>query len=160
MLTEDQVRRVWEKMLGAEARSLYFAEMAAAYTWRKQIITATSFFLSSGAAASLIAKMPACVPIVLAVIVALLTAYSLAVSLDRSIGAMTKLHCQWNQLAADYERLWNHWQDDDAEAVFRSLLKRAGEASEAAIEMPYKPEALDRWQKQVYSRVINSATAQ
>jgi hypothetical protein len=153
MLTEDQANRVWEKMLGAEARSLYFGDLAASYTWRKQIITAVSFFLMSGAAAAVIAKLPGFVPVTLSVISALATAYSLAVNLDRSIVTMTKLHCQWNQLSADYEHLWNHWQDADSDVVLRSLLKRAGDASEAAIEMPYKPEALDKWQRIVYSRV-------
>jgi uncharacterized protein (DUF2062 family) len=85
MLTEDQAKRVWEKMLGAEARSLYFGDLARTYTRRKQIIAATSFFLSSGAAAALIAKFPSYIPLGLAVIVALMSAYSLAMNLDRSI---------------------------------------------------------------------------
>jgi ATPase subunit of ABC transporter with duplicated ATPase domains len=153
MLTEEQANRVWEKMLGAEARSLYFGDLAASYTRRKQIITGVSFFLSSGAAAAVIGKSPVYVPLILALIVALASAYSIAVNLDRSIIAMTKLHCQWNQLSADYERLWNHWQDADAEVVLTELLRRAGDASEIAIGMPYKPDALDKWQKIVYSRV-------
>ena len=157
MLTEDQAKRVWEKMLGAEARSLYFGDLAAAYTRRKQVITATSFFLASGAAAALIAKLPGFVPLLLALLVALITAYSLAVNLDRGIVGMTKLHCQWNQLAADYEHLWNHWQDADAEILLNDLQKRAGEASEIAIEMPYNADALDRWQRIVFSRIPTAA---
>src|ERR1700676_4385818 len=132
MLTEYQANRVWERMLEAEARSLYFGDLAVTYTRRKQIITATSFFLSSGAAATMIAKMQKYFPIFPALIVELTAAYSLAVNLDRSIVTMTKLHCQWNQLSADYEHLWNHWQDDDSEVVLSSLLRRAAEASEVA----------------------------
>ncbi len=159
MLTHEQTNRVWEKMLGAEARSLYFGELAASYTKRKQIASGCSFFLASGAASSLIAKLPGWVPLVLSVLGAVATAYLLAVNLDRSIVTMTKLHCQWNQLSVDYERLWNHWQDDDSERIFGELLRRASEASEVAIEVPYRPEALDKWQRLVYSRV-SAATAQ
>ena len=71
MLTEDQTKRVWEKMLEAEARSLYSGDFAANYTRRKQIITAGSLFLSSGAAATVIARWPGFVPMVLALIVVL-----------------------------------------------------------------------------------------
>jgi len=152
-MTEDQAKRVWERMLGAEARSLYFGDLASSYVRRKQILTAATFFLSSGAAAAVVAKSPAFVPIILAVIAALSTAYSLAVSLDRSIVSLTKLHCQWNQLAADYENLWHHWRNEDSEDILNSILKRAADASEAAIDMPYKPDALDKWQHVVYSRV-------
>ena len=107
---------------------------------------------------ALIAKLPGYVPLVLAVIVAVATAYSLAVNLDRGIGSMTKLHCQWNQLSADYEHLWNHWQDDDSErSLLSELSRRAAEASEAAIEMPYNPDDLDKWQKVVYARVAATA---
>jgi hypothetical protein len=157
MLTEEQAKRVWEKMLGAEARSLYFGELASSYVRRKQFITAASFFLSSGAAATVVAKFPAFVPVVLALVAALSTAYSLAINLDRSIVSLTKLHCQWNQLSADYENLWHHWQDEDSESVLNTLLKRAADASETAIEMPYKPETLDKWQNVVYSRVAAAA---
>lgn len=72
MLTEDQAKRVWEKTLGAEVRSLYSGDFAASYTRRKQIITAASLFLSSGAAATVIAQWPGFVPMVLALIVALM----------------------------------------------------------------------------------------
>ena len=54
MLTDDQIKRVWENMLAAEARSLYFGDLAARYTRRKRVITGASFFLSSGAAATLV----------------------------------------------------------------------------------------------------------
>ena len=69
MLTEDQTARVWNKMAEAEVRSLYFGDLAARYTKRKQTIAAASFFLSSGAAASLWATMPAWVPLTMAIIV-------------------------------------------------------------------------------------------
>ena len=137
MLNESQVLSVWEDMLAAEARSLYFADLASRYTRRKQIITGLSFFLSSGAAATVIAKSPLWLPVALAVTSASADAYSMAVGLDRKIGTMAKLHGVWNRIATDYERLWNHAYDADAEDQLSSIVQREKEPSElAATEAP------------------------
>jgi len=151
-LTENETKRVWENMLEAEVRSFYFGELASRYTTYKQVITGISFFLSSGAAAAIIAKAPAWVPVLSASIVAILTAYSMAVGLDRRASAMSKLHYEWNHLTADYERLWNHWHEDNASEVFEDLLRRGREASEAGTEMPYDEKLIAKWEKHVYSR--------
>jgi hypothetical protein len=147
-------------MVEAEVRSLYFADLANRYTRRKQFIAGLSFFLSSGAAASIIAKASNWVPILLAVIVALASAYSMAVGLDRYISGMAKLHYGWNHLAADYERLWNHWRDDDAERILEDLVKQAMEMSEQATEMPYHEKLIDKWRDIVYLRFQNSPNQQ
>jgi hypothetical protein len=136
MLTEAQANRVWERMVEAEVRSLYFGDLANRYTRRKQIISGLSFFLSSGAAATIIAKAPDWVP----------------VGLDRYISSMTKLHCGWNELASAYERLWNRWRADDAERIFEELIKRGMDLSELATEMPYREKLMDKWRDLVYSR--------
>ena len=47
MHNEFQTNLVWENMLAAETRSLYFGDLATRYTRRKQCITGSSFFLSS-----------------------------------------------------------------------------------------------------------------
>jgi hypothetical protein len=65
MLNESQVNQVWENMLAAEVRALYFADLASRYTRQKQIITGLSFFLSSWAAATIIAQSSTWVPVVL-----------------------------------------------------------------------------------------------
>jgi len=90
--------------------------------------------------------------------VAIVTAYSIAIGLDRCIKTLTELHYQWNHLSADYERLWNHWREDDAENVLQELLKRAREASEIGTEMPYDSKLVEKWQKMVYSRFQQTAT--
>ncbi len=159
MLTIGEVNHVWERMVEAEVRSYYFAELATQFTRRKQIIIGISFFLSSGAAAALIAKAPALIPILLSLVVALASAYSMAVGLDRRIATLTKLHCTWNQLSAEYEHLWNHWSDDDSERVLNELIKRARDASEIGTEMPYNERLLMKWERVVYSRFRQAATA-
>jgi len=151
-LTETEAGSVWRRMAEAEVRSLYFANLASRYNRQKQIITGISFFLSTSAAATLIAKLPPWVPVAFSVIVAIVTAYAMAVGLDRRIVTLTKLHYQWNQLSAEYEHLWNHWADPDANEALDELLKKARDASESATEMPYDEGLINKWAKLVYSR--------
>ena len=147
MLTQAQVNRVWQLMFEAEVRSFYFVDLAARYTKRKQIISGLAFFLSSGAAATVIANTRAWIPVVLSVITAAMTAYSIAVGLDKKALAMTKLHATWNRIAVDFERLWHHWYEADAQHILDNLMDRTIDASEAGTEAPYEPALLDKWGK-------------
>ena len=152
MSNEFQINRVWENMLAAEARALYFGDLASRYTRQKQWITGLSFFFSSGAAATLIGNAPAWVPIVLSLTVAGVTAYSMAVNLDRRIGTMAKLHSSWNQIAREYDRLWNHANDEDAEEQLDNIVQREKEPSElAATDAPNDQELLGKWEDHVFS---------
>jgi len=151
MLTEVQIDDVWEGQISAEVRSLYFGDLASLYSTRKQWITGVSFFLSSGAAATLIAKLPVWVPITFSIVVAIVTAYSVAVNLDSKIRTMAKLHYAWNQIGTDYRRLWNHTYSDEAESEFEDLQRRELELSElATTDAPNDPKRLSRWQDQVF----------
>jgi hypothetical protein len=151
MLTEAQIADVWEGRISAEVRSLYFGDLASVYTRRKQWITGLSFFLSSGAAATLIAKLPVWFPIALSMIVALITAYAVAVNLDSKIRTMSKLHYAWSQISNDYQRLWNHTYSDEAEAEFTEIQRREMEFSElATTDAPNDPKRMLRWTDQVF----------
>jgi hypothetical protein len=66
----------------------------------KQWITGLSFFLSSGAAATVIGHAPAWVPALLAVATAVMTAYAIAVGLDRKMQTLVKLGSSWREIAA------------------------------------------------------------
>src|ERR1019366_6294856 len=96
MLTEDQAKRVWERMVESEVRSLYFGDMASKNTARKQIFVGASFFLSSGAFAALVGHLLVLVPTVCALIVEILTAYSMADGFGRRYGTHAKLLFQCN----------------------------------------------------------------
>jgi hypothetical protein len=151
MLTADQITRVWENMLASEARSHYFGDLTTRYTRRKQLITGLSFFLSSGAAATVIAKMPSWVPVLLALGSAAITAYAMAVNLDGLIATMAKLHSSWNQISSDYDRLWNHAYDEDAEHKLDEIIGKEKVASElAATDAPNDQKPLGQWQQRVF----------
>lgn len=152
MLTEFQRTRVWENILAAETRALYFGDLACRYSRRKQWITGVSFFLASGAAATIIGKAPSWVPAILAVIVAASTAYSMAVNLDRRALTMANLHSSWTQIRTEYECLWNHAYDEDAEEQFERILALEKDPSElAASDAPNNQKLLSKWQQRVFS---------
>jgi len=152
MLNDFQIARVWENMLAAETRALYFADLTARYTRRKQWITGGSFFLSSGAAATLIGKAPTWVPILLALVVAGANAYVMAINLDRKIGTLAKLFSAWAQIASDYERLWSHARTEEAEGEFERIIDKERQPSElAAQEAPNDQKLLAQWQQHVFA---------
>ena len=151
-LNQLQISQIWENMLSAETRSLYFGDLASRYTLQKQWITGASFFLSSGAAATVIAESPRWVPAILAIAVAVATAYSMAVNLDGKIKTMVKLYSSWDRIAADYTRLWSHTYADDAEAQMYDIMQRAKEPSElATTEAPNDRALLDKWEGRVFA---------
>src|SRR5439155_2539412 len=156
-LSEQQINKVWQLMFEAEVRSFYFGDLASRYTKRKQLISGIAFFLSSGAAAALIGRAPAWVPIVLSLVTASLTAYSIAVGLDKKSAAMTKLHSSWNRLNADFERLWEHWYEDNADEILHELMDRSIDLSEAGTEAPYEPALLDKWGKVARDKYTSAA---
>ncbi len=153
MLTEEQVLSVWEHQIAAEVRSLYFAELASRYTVQKQWISGLSFFLASGAAATIVGKFPSWLPVLLACITAALSAYSVARGLDGATRTMAKFHFAWSELAAGYEALWNTTWRDDASARWDGLLaKEIDLSSQASSEAPNNQSRLDHWQQQVFKQ--------
>jgi hypothetical protein len=151
MLTANQIDDVWEGTISSEVRSLYFGDLANIYSTRKQWISGISFFLASGAFATMLGKLPVWIPITCSLIVALANAYSVAVGLDSKIRTMAKLHYAWQQIGNDYNRLWNHTYDDDAEAQFEDLQRRQLEISElATTDAPNNTKKLSHWQDVVF----------
>jgi hypothetical protein len=151
-LTEDQVADLWDRRISAEVRSLYFTDLANVLSSRKQWMTGISFFLSSGAAATLLAKQPVWVAIVLSIIVALMAAYSFDLNLDLKVKTFGKLHSSWSQLCADYARLWSHTYSDAAEEELDELIQREFSLSElAATEAPNDEVRMERWQNRVFA---------
>lgn len=154
MLKESETADVWLNMIAAEVRAFYFGELASKYSKRKQLITFVIFFLSSGAAATFIAKTSVeWLPATLAIITALLTSYSIAFGLDRQVTAASKLHAQWMHISIEYQHLWNHWSEDGARDTFNDLLARGAQASETAtLEAPYDKKRMDYWADHVHAQ--------
>ena len=153
MLNDFQRKQVWEGMLSAETRALYFADLARQYTTRKQWISGLSFFLSSAVAVSLFTRVPQVNALTIgAFIVGVLNAYSIAVGLDRKIGTMVKLHSTWQAIATEYNHLWNHLEDADAENRLDAIVEQERGPSElASTEAPNKEKLMAKWQARVFA---------
>jgi hypothetical protein len=133
-------------MIEAEIRGYYCGDLASRFTRKKQLITGASLFLSSGAAASILAKTDPLIPLILAALTAFLSAYSTATSLDRHVLTLSKLSGQWLQLRLEYENLWHHWYEDGAREEKLSLFRKDREASElGTTEVPYNEKLLSKW---------------
>lgn len=152
MLNEFEIDQVWEGMLSAEARSLYFASLASRYTRQKQLITGLSFFLSSGVVVGLLAKLPNVITLMAALLVALLNAYSVAVGLEKKIGTMVKLHSRWQEIATGYSDLWSRTYEEDAKNKLAQIVKMERDPSElAAVEAPNDEALMGKWQDRVFA---------
>ena len=150
VLNDFQLDVVWRDMLAAETRSLYFADLAARATRRKQWITGITLFLSSGAAAAILAKAPPWVATSMAATVAALSAYSISANLDGSVTALLKLHAAWSRIQGDYERLWSHTFSADAEAELDAIQREEQPASEDGVTAgPCQEKLLAQWQDRV-----------
>lgn len=151
MLTETQLTTVWERQIDAEVRSFYFADLTHRYSLQKQVITFTTFFLASGAAATLVGKCPSWVAIVLSLVAALLIAYSVAFNIDGKVMTMSKLHGEWATLAVEYESLRDGPDGENAGSILRELLRRDLEASRiATTDAPHDEKRMDRWADHVF----------
>ena len=96
MLTQDQANELWRETREAQVRSLYFADLGARYTTRKQVISGVSLFLASGAAAAIGARISSWwIPLVMTTLTAVLNGYSISVGLDRKSTTMAKLYATW-----------------------------------------------------------------
>jgi hypothetical protein len=153
MLNENQIASIWERQLSAEVRSLYFAELANKFTRQKQFISGASFFLASGAAATLIGKAPAWVAIVLSCITAIISAYSVARGLDGATRTMAKFQFSWSELAAGYEALWNATYQEDAVSQLGLLVAKENDlSSQTSTDAPNDQKRLEYWQDQVFKQ--------
>jgi hypothetical protein len=145
MTYEDLYRRVWEEMLYAEMRANYFGDLVSHYQKWEKAIRVCVLAASSGAAATVLSSAPAGVKLGLPLIAAggsfwlLFSQYSM---LSRDAA---DLHSQWNSIETRYEKLWNNFNANDAEAVFRKIYEDADGLSKAGTKFPIDKKRLDRW---------------
>jgi hypothetical protein len=153
MLTQPQIDQLWEGKMGAEARSCYFADIASRVSTFKRCITGSTFFLSSAAVVTLVSKLPNWVPLTCSVLIAIANGYQIAVGQDSKIKTAGKLHIGWLQLEHDYERLWSHTRDEEAESLLERYLERERELSEtAATEIGHENKRWNKWLDKIHKK--------
>jgi hypothetical protein len=152
MLSDVQIKRVWEGMLGAEIRSDYFADLSGSYLGKQRLATWSTLFLSSGAAVSFVANIPqdySFVRPLLACLAAAVSLYSVVMQNQKLAVDASDLHFRWNRLAMDYTRLWEDVYSEDALKTLNALDDRAAELSKSGTSFPNREKKMLRWQTHV-----------
>src|ERR1700722_17770856 len=131
MLSDAQIERVWQGMLGAEIRANYFAELTERYNRRQRLATWGTLFMSSGALATILIQLPSEWAWVRAAFAAIATALSLY-SVVR----------QKNKLSCEYEKLWEDVSVDNAIHILDTLTDHGVELSKSATSFPNDERAM------------------
>jgi hypothetical protein len=161
MLSEVQRQRVWEGMLGAEIRANYFADLSGRLHTRQRAAIWATLVLSSGAAASVIASLPAdysWVRVVLTVGTAAISAYSVVMQNQKFAVDAAELHLRWNRLMREYEQIWEDVYAEDAAARLNSLDERAAEISKTGVAFGYNKRTMLKWERHVIAHRLAHAS--
>ncbi len=152
MLSEAQIKRVWEGMLGAEIRASYFAELVERANKEQRLLTWATLLMSSGAVgAALVQLSPdySFLRIVLPVGAGGASLFSLARANPKRAIDAADLHMRWSRLALEYEKLWENVYADDAASKLDTLSGQAIEVSKASTSFPNEPGRMRKWEHHV-----------
>jgi hypothetical protein len=153
MLTEAQRHDVGERMMAAEMRSNYYADLCSRYLARQRWITFATLLCSSGAVATVLStSLPARLSWTrptLTLITAALSLFSFVSQYLQTSTDCAELHSTWNRLATEYDALWNDLDADNAHEQLKLLISRGEEASKRGTKIAYKEKLMRKWQKHV-----------
>src|ERR1700722_13460517 len=139
MLSDAQIERVWQGMLGAEIRANYFAELTERYNRRQRLATWGTLFMSSGALATILVQLPspwAWVRALFAAIATALSLYSVVRQNNKLAVDAADLYARWNKLSCEYEKLWEDVTVDNAISLLDHLTDGGVELSKSATAFP------------------------
>lgn len=149
MLSDAQITRVWESMLGAEIRAKYFAELSARYVRNQKLGTWFTILFASSNVAALLATIPqneAWIRLALAVCATGTSVYlALAGNIQKAFDC-ANLHEAWSRLHQGYRAIWEAIDADDALAVLNDLDTRQTGISKSSISLPRDKNAMKKWQ--------------
>ena len=161
MLSEAQVKTVWEQWLAAEMRANYFADLCATLNSRHRLATWAVLLLSSGAAVGFIGKfpLPAWIVPTLALLTAVVSLYSLVAQNPKAAAECSDLHSRWNRLGMEYEDLWMNWYADGAAGRLAKLNDRRAEVSKSGTPFRYDKKRMLKWYDNVVQHHTHAAAA-
>ena len=151
-LSEAQIKRTWEGMLGAEVRADYFADLVSRYNSEQKWLTWTTLFLSSGAFVSILAEVPERFQVIRVVLIGLSAAVSLfSVVRENHKNAVdaANLHSRWLKIANAYTDIWENIYASDAKEKLDAASALESEASSAGSTFRYKKGRMLRWERHV-----------
>lgn len=153
MLTQPQIERLWDLKMEAEARSLYFADIASFESTVKRYITGGTFVLGSAVLVTLLSHLPNKLSIGVTAIITLANGYQIAVNQESKIKTAGKLHLAWAKIECEYDQLWSHTSAENSEKEFLALQERERDLSETgATEIGFSKRRWNKWWKQTCDR--------
>jgi hypothetical protein len=161
MLSEAQIERVWQGMLGAEIRANYFADLTERYNRRQRWATWGTLFMSSGALATILIQLPpqwAWVRAVFAAIATALSLYSVVRQNNKLAVDAADLYARWNKLSCEYENLWEDVTVDGAASILDALTDHGRELSKSATAFPNDKRAMLKWEEHVLAHRLQPQT--
>jgi len=146
MLSDPQIRRLWEEWIGAETRAYWYAELSTRHQQRQRIITILNLVFSSGAAVLFFTSI-GLAPYV-AVLSAIASAISLAEQNYRRVIVADDLHSKWSRIALECTRLWESSFSDDAADGLWQIENMVFDASQSSVSAGFKldAKAMAHWQ--------------
>jgi hypothetical protein len=148
-LSEAQITRAWEGMLGAEIRANYFADLVSRSNTRQKVSTWAALFLSSGALATISVSLPAKFQWTLIALSAAVNLYSLVQQNHKKAVDAVKLHSRWLRIANAYTEVWENVYASDAKDKLDAATAMEAEASEASNGFPYEKRQMLKWERHV-----------
>ena len=149
MLSDVQITRVWEGMLGAEIRAKYFAEMSSRYVRYQKWGTWITLLFASSNAVALLATIPqqmVWVRLALAVCVTGTSIYlAIAGNIQKAFDC-SNLYEGWSKLHQSYRTIWEDTGSVNAAALLNDLDARAVGISRSSTSLPYDKKAMGKWQ--------------
>jgi hypothetical protein len=138
-------RMVWDEMLFASMRSNYFGELVLHYQNLEKWLTVCSALASSGAVATAVTAASQWVKIGFPAVAAANGFWLLFSQYSIQARDAADLHAGWNSLSTEYERIWNHLDDPQAEEKFDQAFERAEILSKSGTKFPNNTKRLGYW---------------
>ena len=136
---------VWEEMVYANMRASYFGDLVRVYQeWDKWVRVAV-LVLTSGSMATAMLSLDQSFKIVLPILATigslwlLLSQYS---TLSREAG---DLSVEWGRIAKEYERVWNHLYNPEAEVTYERIYADADKLTKQGAKFPKRGKRLNHW---------------
>lgn len=139
-LTEHQQKRLWDDLVLAEARTLYFGELATQYHNTQRWLTCGLLVASSAAVAGLLPWLPTWFAPVFSLVTAAVGIYSTVSNYQKKGLDASEISARWSRKAKAYERLWEDMYRDD-------VLQRLNEIEDSDPELPRAGQALGPYEK-------------
>ena len=136
---------VWEEMVYSNMRASYFGDLVRVYQERDKWIRVAVLLLTSGSMATAMLGLDQNVKLVLPVLATIGSLWLLLSQYSTLSRDASELCMEWGNIAKEYERIWNHLDEPDAEASYERIYENAGKLTKQGAKFPQRGKRLEHW---------------